>query len=211
MPPSGVVGSNVVFLCLLSFSCRSVFLFFLRRFSVTFIFVLLLFFRTINSVEGVVWRRWMKSEEPALLVVSYCLTPSGWAQLTNAGRNRQSGLQGTRRTCREKLAILLVPQTATASWVVLCALVCLLLSLFHFPLWSFSLLCLQVVVFLFFIFPARYFHVFATSPAGGKGHDSLFLPVFHFFLPFFLLICLLLYLSFLYFIHIHCVCRACRI
>ena len=103
----------------------------------------------------------------------------------------------------------LVPQTAAATWRVLCALVCLLFSLGSFPNLFTSSGAFNISSFFSSSF--SFFQVFATSPARG-GHDSLFLLflfcicLFRFvlfalaFLCFFSLLCF-----------IGCVCRACRI
>ena len=82
--------------------------------------------------------------------------------------------------------MILVPQTAAATWRVRCALVNLL-----FPLvsWFLVLLCAEVVVFFFF-------QVSATSPAGG--HD-IFFPSYILQYIFSLSICLFFCFSFVFF------------
>ena len=158
-------------------------------------------------------------DEPALLV-SYCSTPRGWPNLTNARRGRQSGWQGTRRISRGDLGILLVPQTAAAATSrVLWALVCLLFYLCGIIIYFFSLvLCLTLftssgVFVIFYVFPARSFSGFGHLACGG-GHDRLFSLVFAFVFLFFsfdlsTLFLLDCFFSLIYFLD--CVCRACRI
>ena len=140
--------------------------------------------------------------------------------MTNAGRRRQPGYQGTRRISREILAILLVPQTAAATpggcfrlWPAIFIFFSLGSSL---RLTLFASSGVFVIYIFSLFFPARFFQVLTTSPAGG-GHDRLFLLVifFHFSFIFyfrftFFIFCSLFdcFLSFLYFIE--CVCRTRR-
>ena len=77
--------------------------------------------------------------------------------------------------------MLLVPQTAAATWRVLCALVCLL-----FPL-VLSLTLFQVVVvlfFLFFFFQLVLFKCLSHSLRGGTTVCYFYLFIFCFFLLF---------------------------
>ena len=107
--------------------------------------------------------------------------------------------------------MLLVPQTAAATWRVLRALVCVLFSFFVFSLVLRLTLFTSSGVFVLF-FQLVLFKCLPHCLRGG--HDSLFLLFFLIFLSFFsfsLSICLhflfVCFLSFLYFIE--CVCRAC--
>ena len=99
------------------------------------------------------------------------------------------------RTSRENLAMLLVPQTAAATWRVLRASVSLIFSLCYFPFRSFVLLCLPVAVFLFFFrFCSSLFFSSVRHIACGGGHGSLFLL---YIFMFSLSICLLCFCFFI--------------
>ena len=81
----------------------------------------------------------------------------------------------------------------------------------YFPLVLRLTLFTSSRVFLFLFYPARYFQVSATSPAGGARQFVSCMFSFFFFSfdvssLFLLFLCFLLFLYF-----IECVCRACRI
>ena len=94
-----------------------------------------------------------------------------------------SGLEATYIYSRENLALRLVPQTAAATWRVLCAVVRLLFSLCCHSLGSLSyLLCLQVVVFLFLFFQLVLFKCLPHRLRGGARQLFLLFFVVTFFL-----------------------------
>ena len=110
--------------------------------------------------------------------------------------------------------MLLVPQTAAATWRAFCTLACLLLSLCYSPLVLCPTQFTSSGVFLLFFF---FFQLvlFKCLPHRLRGQArqfvlsifSLFSCLFRF--VFVVLVFLLCFRSFLYFIE--CVCRACRI
>ena len=110
--------------------------------------------------------------------------------------------------------MLLVPQTAAATWRVLRASVSLIFSLCYFPFRSFVLLCLPVAVFLFFFSLLFQLVLFKCSAHRLRGGARQFVPSIYIYVFSFDLSSLFLFfhcfLSFLNFME-ECVYRACRI
>ena len=184
----GAAGSNVVFF-------RLLFLFVLLWFSVIFILPGMHFssvLRLISRIEGVVWRGWTTS--------LICLVRIVWRQGAGHSRRTQDGDGSQCSKVPGGLAgrMLLVPQTAAATWRVLCALSIV------FPLF-FVFLCLQVAVFFFFFFLLVLFKCLPHRLRGGITVSLFLCSSFGFSLS----VCFLCFLSFLYFIE--CVVRVCRL
>ena len=108
--------------------------------------------------------------------------------------------------------MLLVPQTAAATWRVLCALFA---CYFHIFPWLLVLLFLQVVVVFFVLLFPRLVRFKCLPHLLRGGHDSFFSFFFFFcFFPFLRFVCFVVFLfCFVSFfsIFIECVCRACCI
>ena len=102
--------------------------FILRLMLRDFHFIKLPFFLLVLT-KGIMWRGWM----PCLLCASYCLTHPlrGWGIVDERRTetvDRVAGYQ-TAYDSRENPAMLLVPQTAAATWRVPCSSACLLFPL----------------------------------------------------------------------------------
>ena len=156
-------------------------------------------------------------DEPAELV-SYCLTPWGWAELTNAGWRRQTGQQGTRRTSRKNRAklpsyykLLPLPGGCFVLWFAC-----------YFPLVLGLNSVYKVLILTFFFVLVLFFQlvIFECLPHPLCGGARQFVSSPCLFAFFFFLSGLFVHVSFAFcfslfpfgslFPFIKCVCRACR-